>query len=46
MITKGNTLNKKAENIYINLDHLKSGDYFIKIVLNSNVVKSIKIKKS
>lgn len=45
MLTKGSKLNKKAENIYINLDHLKNGEYLIKIVLRNSIVKSVKINK-
>ena len=45
MLAKRNKLSKKAENIYINIDHLKNGEYFIKIVLKNSVVKSIKINK-
>jgi len=46
MLSKSNKLNKKPENIFINLDHLKSGEYFIKIVIKNSVVKSIKINKT
>jgi len=34
------------ENIYIYIDHLKTGEYIINIMQNKKTIKSIKISKS
>ena len=39
---------KKAEEsqyIYLNIDHLKKGNYLLNITLKNKVIKSIKLKK-
>lgn len=33
------------QNIYISIDHLKHGNYIINIMLNDQVVKSVRINK-
>ncbi|MCB0474538.1 MAG: hypothetical protein KDC69_02625 [Flavobacteriaceae bacterium] len=43
---KKDNLNNKEENIYIHIDHLKSGNYIINIMQNKKAIKSIKISKS
>ena len=37
---------KKIEKIYLSIDHLKKGQYELKILLNNKVVKSVKIIKT
>ena len=46
----GNQKNKDAdknrsEKIYLNIDHLKNGTYELQILLNKQVIKSVKIIK-
>jgi len=36
---------KKDDVIYMSIDHLKEGNYELKILLNNKVVKSVKIQK-
>jgi len=33
----------KEEKIYLNIDHLKKGQYVLKILLNNKEIKSVKI---
>ncbi len=33
------------QNIYLSIDHLKSGHYVLNIILKNKVIKSIKIEK-
>ncbi|MEH1009367.1 MULTISPECIES: hypothetical protein [Winogradskyella] len=35
----------KDDKIYLNIDHLKKGNYQLEILLNNKVIKSIKITK-
>ncbi|WP_347374483.1 hypothetical protein [Aequorivita sp. Q41] len=37
--------NKKTDVIYMSIDHLKQGNYELKILLQNRVVKSVKIFK-
>jgi len=37
--------NKKEDVIYMSIDHLKQGNYELKILLDNKVMKSIKILK-
>jgi len=46
MFSKKDKTEKNEENIYIHIDHLKSGAYVINIMQNKKVLKSIKISKS
>ncbi len=36
---------KRDEIIYLSIDHLKKGQYELRILLNNNVVKTVKIIK-
>ena len=42
---KKDKLTKDEKNIFIYIDHLKSGDYTINIMQNKKAIKSVKISK-
>ncbi|MFL0354728.1 hypothetical protein [Xanthomarina sp. GH4-25] len=40
-----NSQKEEDDKIYLNIDHLKNGQYELKILLNNKVIKSVKIIK-
>ena len=36
---------EEDDKIYLNIDHLKKGQYVLKILLNNKVIKSVRIIK-
>lgn len=42
---KNDKIENKNQNIYLNIDHLKDGNYVFNIMLDNKIIKSIKLKK-
>lgn len=43
---KTNNIKKEDnKNIYLNIDHLKKGQYKLNVMLNNKIIKSIRIDK-
>lgn len=38
--------NPKKQHIYLNIDHLKKGDYTFNFMIENKVYKTVKIKKT
>ena len=43
--TEADKSNKNTRQLYLSIDHLKTGDYTLNIMLNNKIIKSIKLKK-
>ena len=36
---------EENQNIYLSIDHLKSGEYILNITLSNKIIKTVKLKK-